>query len=52
MTDEILQIKPSKLPKDYFDTKGKLISYRNEELRVLRKLKKISGVNPELLGKS
>lgn len=50
--DEILEITPPKLPNDRFDTKGKFVSYKNDEIKIRKKLKNISVINPDFLGKA
>ncbi len=51
--NEILPIIPPKLPSRIrFNNKGRIVSLILTEMRMIRILRKMSGVNPDLLGKS
>lgn len=53
MSEEILRIIPPKRPSRIkFNNKGRIIDLILIEMRMIRMLRKIRGVNPELLGNS
>jgi hypothetical protein len=50
MNDEILKIIPPKLPtRIKFNNRGRIVSLILTEIRMMRMMRKIAGVNPDLL---
>jgi len=47
---EIMPLMAIELPRDYFNNKGQLISVKNYLLKMQRRINRISGIHPDLLG--